>query len=354
MFPVWIEENIFKSVSLNLDEENFQYDLISNDDIDFGFTKCKSLDSYFNRFQSISFDKRYVDHYKLSFENSISRKLYNNLEELEREQIVLNEQMEWLSKIKDRSNSWILKIRNFQEIDFYIPYDLRHFAIFVDLDHTIIKPIMEWNPEKNKHGWKEDRWISNTIQDCIHQWKERGAHIFFLTHRYFDNDSLAQIESVFQTNGIHSEYLSKDMDSFWIEESKKAFPIPSKLLLLNQEKDKREEHLLFSYYIRNILFSRGNLERENEARRLYEIKELLSVEMENIQSIHSTLTNHKGETAKQFIRCFNHFHMENENIKYAIVIDDNMTFVHHVVNTLNEEKLITKGFCIKWNLDYDV
>lgn len=344
MFSVLVKENIWKCISLRLQED----DLLNNNDSDFAFTKCRSLNSYFDRFQIKKVDKcRFKNGKDINRNREVIQ--IENLETLERKQTIFEEHIEWMSHIlQNPYNLWTIHVQNFEEICSYLPYNLDHFVIFIDLDHTILKPIIGWDVEENKYGWKEDQWISDTIQPCVHQWKERGAQIVFLTHRYFDNDSLAHIEDIFQKNGIDLEKLTKHMDPlFWTEESNHAFPISSKLL--NQEKEKTE-HVLFSYLIRNILFSRGNWEYENKARRLYGIEEHPSVEIEKIQAVNPTLTNHKGETAKEFIEYYNH-HCEKEAIQHAIVIDDDVIFVRHVLHTLNQTGFITKGFCIKWNIE---
>jgi len=118
------------------------------------------------------------------------------------------------------------------------------------------------------------------------------------------------------------------------------------------KKKNTTEYILFSYYIKNIIFSRGNLEYENEARRLYEMRELETIDIEEVKSINPYLTNNKGETARNFIQYYNNHNDKNEHIKYAIMIDDNISFVRHTFNSLNQIGISTKGFCIKlkiWN-----
>jgi hypothetical protein len=38
-----------------------------------------------------------------------------------------------------------------------------------------------------------------------------------------------------------------------------------------------------------------------------------------------------------------------KRIKYAIMIDDDITFVYHVFNKLNQIEIPIKGFSIKWD-----
>ena len=85
------------------------------------------------------------------------------------------------------------------------------------------------------------------------------------------------------------------------------------------------------------------------------------------QLLNPHLTNNKGETVKQFIQSYNESinnKSENEEnkkierddnsfIKCIIVIDDNILFIQHVVESLKNNNIIThnKGFhiLIKYN-----
>jgi hypothetical protein len=227
-----------------------------------------------------------------------------------------NENYEYRSKLITNKNiSYVINnVKNFEEINFYLPCDLQNFVIFIDIDYTIIKPVFIFDIQENKYIWKEDEWICDTIQYYISQWRNKGAHIFFLTHRYFNDQSIKQIEKILKDNNIHLDVFINNLNPNFNKNNDNIFPIKSKLL--DKEKN-TTDFVTFSYCIRNIIFSRVNLQHENEARRLYKMQELETNDMEKIQIINPYLTNDKGETAKEIIEHYNN-HCKNDNKTYKI------------------------------------
>jgi len=237
------------------------------------------------------------------------------------------------------NNNEINEVESFQEINMHMyGQDLHNFFIFIDIDNTIIKD--------------NDKLISKQIPKYITLWKNKGAKIIFLTHRFFSKNSVVECERLLSNNGIFLCALSDNLlDEDW-KDSDNIIPIQSTLLTFENYTTKTTNLLSFSYYCRNILFSRGNLIYENKSRKLYGLEELSDQELLRRQSFNPFLTNNKGKTTKFFIEAYNkNFNNNNNNIvKHAIFIDDNFVFVQHVTENLKNNNIMTyiKGFHIKW------